>query len=436
MAKNNTPEVKTEQKVQTKYDRKMEARRQQKLKDERQAKITKIIVALIVIVIAAAIVISVAGSIIRKYTALNGAYIKVGDQEMTKLEYDYYYETTVNNYLSSMASMLPYIGLDTSKDFADQQYDENMTWKDLFDSMTVEQIRQTKALTDDAQKSGFTYDSTAEYESFVTEFKEAADSSGVSVKEFYKENFGSYATKKNTEPFIREGMLANAYYDELLETNTPSDEDIKAYYEENKQDYDKVDYRSFTFTADVSAEATEEEINAAMDEIGAKAEEMMQARMDGSDFEELCIENSSDEAKAGYEDPETEYSLSEGRYYSGITATVADWLYEDNRQEGDITVLKDEVYNQYYVVEFVRRYYDEADDTNISSTIASQRVSEYLSTLVENYPVTDIKGELKYLTIVDVDTDENTEITEEVPETSESEEEGTSTDESADGNAQ
>ena len=436
MAKNNTPEVKTEQKVQTKYDRKMEARRQQKLKDERQAKITKIIVALIVIVIAAAIVISVAGSIIRKYTALNGAYIKVGDQEMTKLEYDYYYETTVNNYLSSMASMLPYIGLDTSKDFADQQYDENMTWKDLFDSMTVEQIRQTKALTDDAQKSGFTYDSTAEYESFVTEFKEAADSSGVSVKEFYKENFGSYATKKNTEPFIREGMLANAYYDELLETNTPSDEDIKAYYEENKQDYDKVDYRSFTFTADVSAEATEEEINAAMDEIGAKAEEMMQARMDGSDFEELCIENSSDEAKEGYEDPETEYSLSEGRYYSGITATVADWLYEDNRQEGDITVLKDEVYNQYYVVEFVRRYYDEADDTNISSTIASQRVSEYLSTLVENYPVTDIKGELKYLTIVDVDTDENTEITEEVPETSESEEEGTSTDESADGNAQ
>ena len=436
MAKNNTPEVKTEQKVQTKYDRKMEARRQQKLKDERQAKITKIIVALIVIVIAAAIVISIAGSIIRKYTALNGAYIKVGDQEMTKLEYDYYYETTVNNYLSSMASMLPYIGLDTSKDFADQQYDENMTWKDLFDSMTVEQIRQTKALTDDAQKSGFTYDSTAEYESFVTEFKEAADSSGVSVKEFYKENFGSYATKKNTEPFIREGMLANAYYDELLETNTPSDEDIKAYYEENKQDYDKVDYRSFTFTADVSAEATEEEINAAMDEIGAKAEEMMQARMDGSDFEELCIENSSDEAKAGYEDPETEYSLSEGRYYSGITATVADWLYEDNRQEGDITVLKDEVYNQYYVVEFVRRYYDEADDTNISSTIASQRVSEYLSTLVENYPVTDIKGELKYLTIVDVDTDENTEITEEVPETSESEEEGTSTDESADGNAQ
>ena len=436
MAKNNTPEVKTEQKVQTKYDRKMEARRQQKLKDERQAKITKIIVALIVIVIAAAIVISVAGSIIRKYTALNGAYIKVGDQEMTKLEYDYYYETTVNNYLSSMASMLPYIGLDTSKDFADQQYDENMTWKDLFDSMTVEQIRQTKALTDDAQKSGFTYDSTAEYESFVTEFKEAADSSGVSVKEFYKENFGSYATKKNTEPFIREGMLANAYYDELLETNTPSDEDIKAYYEENKQDYDKVDYRSFTFTADVSAEATEEEINAAMDEIGAKAEEMMQARMDGSDFEELCIENSSDEAKAGYEDPETEYSLSEGRYYSGITATVADWLYEDNRQEGDITVLKDEVYNQYYVVEFVRRYYDEADDTNISSTIASQRVSEYLSTLVENYPVTDIKGELKYLTIVDVDTDENKEITEEVPETSESEEEGTSTDESADGNAQ
>lgn len=399
MAKNNTPEVKKEQKVQTKYDRKMEARRQQKLKDERQAKLTKMIAMIIGIVIAVIIVVSIVTPIIRKNTALNGIYVKVGEHEMTGLEYDYYYETTVNNYLNSMSSILPYLGLDTSGDFSKQQYTENMTWKDMFDEMTVEQIRQTKALVDDAGKAGFTYDTTTEYESFVAEFKAAADSAGTSVNEFYKMNFGTYATEKNVAPFVKEGMVANAYYDELLETNTPSQEEVKAYYEENKRDYDKVDYRSFTFTADVSAEATEDEINAAMDEIGDKAEAMMKARQDGGDFEELCIQNASEDMKEAYEDTETEYSLNEGRYSSAIATVVSDWLYEEGRKEGDITVIEDEVNHQYYVVEFLNRYYDEADDANISSTMASQKVSEYISALIEGYQVTDEKGNLKYLTI-------------------------------------
>ena len=55
--------------------------------------------------------------------------------------------------------------------------------------------------------------------------------------------------------------------------------------------------------------------------------------------------------------------------------------------------------NRYYVVEFIKRYYDEADDKNISDTIANERVAEYVSQLVGNYTVTDNKGELKYLTV-------------------------------------
>lgn len=404
MAKNNTPEVKTQQKVQTKYDRKMEARRQQKLKDERQAKLTKAIAAVVGIAIVAVIVFSIVSPIVKKSQALNGTYVKVGEHELTKLEYDYYYETTVNNYLSSMSSILPYLGLDTSGDFSKQQYTETMTWKDMFDEMTAEQIRQTKALADDAAKSGFTYDTSEEYESFLSEFKTAADSAGTNVNEFYKTNFGTYATEKNVEPFVREGMIANAYYDELIETNKPSAEEVKAYYEEHKREYDKVDYRSFVFTPELSAEAAEDEINAAMEELDARAQAMMQARQSGGDFEELCIENASEDAKASYEDPETEYSLSEGRYSSGIPTVVADWLYEDGRKEGDLTILKDEDNHQYYVVEFVNRYYDEADDDSISSTMASQKVSEYISALLESYQVTDVKGDLKYLTIAQEET--------------------------------
>lgn len=398
MAKKNTPEVKNDQKVVTKYDRKIEARKQQKIKDARQEKIVKTTAAVIGILLAASIIISAGISIVGRSTALKGTYIKIGDKELTRLEYDYFYNSAVSSYLTAYSSILPYMGLDTSTDFDKQQYTDQLTWKDMFDEMTVEQIKQTKAMADDAAENGFEYDVETDYESFKTNLETAASSAGVSVGAYYKQSFGKYATASNLEPFIKENLLAGAYYEKLLADNAPSEDEIKAYYEENKQSYDKVDYRSFTFTADLDAEAGDEEVNKAMDELKTKAEAMMKARQDGGEFEALCLENAAEENKANYENADSEYSLSEGRTYAGIPSVMAQWLYEDGRREGDITVLADETSRQYYVVEFIRKYYDEADDANISSTIASQRVTEYASSLVENYEVTDVKGDLKYLT--------------------------------------
>ena len=91
---------------------------------------------------------------------------------------------------------------------------------------------------------------------------------------------------------------------------------------------------------------------------------------------------------------------------------MADWLYDDARVEGDKAVLEDTENDRYYVVEFIKRYYDEADDEKISDTIATQRVSEYMTALVEKYQIIDTKGHLKYLTI-DTQATEETEATEE-----------------------
>lgn len=399
MAKKNTPEEQTKQKAQTKYDRKMEARKQQKIKDQRQEKLTKTVAVLFSVAFIAVIVVSIAFAVVKKNAVLNQTYVKVGEHDLTQLEYDYYYQTTVNNYLNTYASIMPYFGFDSTKDYDEQEYMDGMTWKDMFDEMTVEQIKQNKAMTDDAAKSGFTYDTTEDYENFVNGIKEAANTAGVSVSEYYKTNFGAYATEKNVEAFVKESLIASAYYDNLLEQMAPSDEEVKAEYEASTKDYDKVDYRSFTFTADLAEDASEEDISAAMDELKTKADSMMKARQNGTDFEELCIENASEDNKANYEDAETEYCLSEGKYYSGISAQMADWLFEDGRTEGDLTVIEDETSHVYYVVEFVGRYYDEADNEKISDNLASQKVTEYINSLSAGYDVTDVKGELKYLTI-------------------------------------
>lgn len=409
MAKKEEPSVKTEQqKVQTKYDRKIEARKQQKLKDQKQERVLKIVGIVVLFAVVAAIAASVLISVVNKNRALNGTYVKIGDHELTRLEYDYHYDTAVNNYLVTYASILPYMGLDTSVDFAKQQYSDEMTWKDMFDRMTVSQIQQTKGMIDAAKAEGFTYDATEEYEAFSESVRESASSAGVTEADYYTQIFGEYATKENIKPFILEGMIASAYYDYLIEKETPTAEEVESYYNEHVMDYDKVDFKSFTFTTELTSESTEEEISAAMDEAKEKAEAMLAALKDGADFEQLCIDNASEDQKADYEDAETEYCLSEGRYYTGVTAVMADWLYADGRSAGDRAVLRDDIYNQYHVVEFISRYFDEDDKENISALIANERVSEIVYSFEDTYTVTDVAGDLTYLTL-DLGSDEDAE---------------------------
>lgn len=400
MANKTAPEAENEQKVMTKYDRKMEERRIQKEKDKKEEKRMKIIASAVGVVLIAAIVISVARPIIAKQTALHGTYIQIGSHNISKLEYDYYYNTQLQN----NSYMLSYYGLDVNADLSTYMISDNMSFKDMYDSMAVEQIQQVKAVADEAKKNGFSYDAETEYEAYMEDLKSFVEEQDFDINGYYKETYGPYATVSNIAPFEKEGMLASAYYQELLEQNKPSDEEVKAYYEEHKTNYDKVDYRSYTFTTDLEEDASEEAAAEAMEKIKADAEEMAKSRKEGTDFNELCLSYASEESKENYEDPENDYSLAEGRYRSSLTTVMADWLYDDARAEGDIEVLEDTNSNRYYVVEFIKRYYDEADNDRISSTLSNEAVTEYVSGLEEEgYQVSDPKRNLKYLTITATD---------------------------------
>ncbi len=401
MAKNKKPQTNSGNKARTKYEIKMEERKKQEEKDKRDAKMLRIGSIAICAVIIAAIVISIAASIMNKKAAKKDAYVTIGNHSVTKLEYDYYYSLLKSNYMTNYASILSYMGVDASQDLDNQQYTEEMTYKDYFDQLTVDQLKQTKALADDAKANQFSYDDAEDYANILSGIEAGAKAAGVSESNYYTSMYGKYATKKNIEPFIREGLLAEEYYNYLIEQNTPGEQEIKDYYAENVQNFDRVDYHSFSFPANAGADASEEDLNKAMADAKNKADAMMEARKEGIGFKELCHENASEENKAVYENEETNPSLREGAYYSSTPQSISGWLYEDGRKEGDIAVLEDADNNQYYVVEFVKRYYDEADDENISNMISSEKVSEYIQGKMENYTVTDLKGELKYLTLED-----------------------------------
>lgn len=396
------------EKPMTKYDRKMEARRLQAEKEKKARIRAWITGGAVVAVILAAVLYSSLSGVFAKKAALNDTYISVGEHDLTKLEYDYFYSSIVNNYLTTYASILPYIGLDTSTDFSEQMYDENLTWKDAFDQMTVEQVRQIKALVDDAKKQNFDYDTDADYAAFQTDFAETADEAGVSEEEYYTAVYGTYATESNVAEFIKETLLASAYRDHLTEQNTPSDEDIDAYYEENKKEYDKVDYYAVAFAADVAEDASDDEAKAAMEKEKSRAEEMKRRLEAGEDFETLSEEYfpaEADEEETGEEedaDPEETEETEAHRKtttYTYVADAYGDWLYDESRKSGDLTVAEDEENHTYHVVKFMERIYDEDSKENISSKLASEKVNEYVEALLSSYEVKDVKGDLKYLTV-------------------------------------
>lgn len=379
-----------QQEYKTKYDRKMAERAIEKKKEERQLKIMKIVGVILCVAVVVAIVAPIITNAVKKQQVLNGTYVKIGDHELSELEYDYYYYSAVNNYIGTYGSFMSYLGLDTSVDFDKQQYDETMTWKDYFDQMTVnEQIKPIFALLDEAQKNGFTYDATEDYDAYVASLQEAADNAGVSLSVYYKNYFGPYATTSNVEEFIKSGYVASAYYEQMVKDNAPTAEEVKAHYEENRNAYDQVDYKSIAFeTPEFDEEATDEEKAKDLEDRQKQAEEAL-----------ASIENG---------DTVDGFELTEGAKYAAVPSSAAEWLFDDARAEGDIQVFTDDSTSNVYVVQFVKKFYDEANDETISSSLASQTVSAQLQEVADSYEVVDVKGDLKYLTIPETTAEDTT----------------------------
>lgn len=377
-----------QQEYKTKYDRKMAERAMEKKKEERQLKIMKIVGVILCVAVVVAIAAPIISNVVKKQQVLNGTYVKIGDHELSELEYDYYYYSAVNNYINTYGSFISYLGLDTSVDFDKQQYDETKTWKDYFDQMTVdEQIKPIFALLDEAQKNGFTYDAAEDYDAYAASIQEAADNAGVSLSDYYRNYFGPYATASNVEDFIKNGYIASAYYEQLVADNAPTAEEVKTYYDENRNAYDQVDYKSIAFeTPEFEEDATDEEKAKDLEDRQKQAEDVL-----------AQIENG---------DTVDGFELTEGAKYSAVPSSAAAWLFDDTRAEGDIQVFTDDSTSNVYVVQFVKKFYDEANDETISSSLASQTVSAQLQEVADRYEVVDVKGDLKYLTIPETTTEE------------------------------
>ena len=377
VTENKEQKEQTEQKVMTKYDRKVQKRKEEKEKEKKEERISTTVG----IVFLVALVCLVASFPIRTYLATHETYVVINGEEVNKVEFDYVYNTSKNNYITQYGSYLSYFGLDTSKDLSTQMYSETLTWKDYFEQNAVESLKQNKALMAEAKAAGFTYDTTDEYNTFKETIKTSAAAAGVSDKEYVRSIYGSYATMGRIEEYVKNDMVMNAYYQKLQEDNAPSDDEIQSYYEENKATYDSVDYRLTTIEADLPTESTEladpvEET--AADTTGttdgtAATDSTQDTAYQPSDAE---IAKAMEDAKVLADDAEQTVAKDgeahENEKKSSVNYLISDWLFDDARKAGDTTVITNDNSHCYYAVAFEKRYLDETPSADVRVIIPTE----------------------------------------------------------------
>ena len=377
VTENKEQKEQTEQKVMTKYDRKVQKRKEEKEKEKKEERISTTVG----IVFLVALVCLVASFPIRTYLATHETYVVINGEEVNKVEFDYVYNTSKNNYITQYGSYLSYFGLDTSKDLSTQMYSETLTWKDYFEQNAVESLKQNKALMAEAKAAGFTYDTTDEYNTFKETIKTSAAAAGVSDKEYVRSIYGSYATMGRIEEYVKNDMVMNAYYQKLQADNAPSDDEIQSYYEENKATYDSVDYRLTTIEADLPTEPTEladpvEET--AADTTGstdgtAATDSTQDTAYQPSDAE---IAKAMEDAKVLADDAEQTVAKDgeahENEKKSSVNYLISDWLFDDARKAGDTTVITNDNSHCYYAVAFEKRYLDETPSADVRVIIPTE----------------------------------------------------------------
>ncbi|MBO7386516.1 MAG: peptidyl-prolyl cis-trans isomerase, partial [Lachnospiraceae bacterium] len=241
----------------------------------------------------------------------------------------------------------------------------------------------------DAEAKGFQYDTEEDFKTFIDGVATKAKEDGVSVSDFYKNNFGEYASEKNLASYIKETFYVDAYLTKLVDDNMPSEDEISSYYEENKKEYDLVDYRLFLSSPEIGEDDSDETKEAAIAAAKEKAEAHADEIKGGADFEEAAGKYEDSEAT------EEDAHLIDDMTYGYISSVYSDWLYEEGRTEGDTESFADEENNRYYVIQFVERSVPEDVNTTIGTTLSNDAVNAYKEELIKNYETKDVAGELR-----------------------------------------
>lgn len=284
------------------------------------------------------------------------AAMTVGDYNVSVPMFNYFYTSTLNNYVNS--GYLNYGLIQQGVPLSQQTYmgsfgsEDGPTWEAQLIDETKSQISNTVNLYLAAKEAGHTLtdDDKAAIEENVKSVKKSAKDNGynffgLTTDWFLADYFGKGCNLENYREFAELTQLCQSFAEAKEADFLPSADDIKAEYAENANDYDLVTYALYT-------------VNAAAD---------------GKDENEADTYSDDAIAKAKADADAAAKSLPEEaavatKNYANITSSInedaAKWLFDGARKEGDTSVFSSAEGKTYYVVRFDGR---DVNDYNLAN---------------------------------------------------------------------
>ena len=298
--------------------------------------------------------------------------LTVGDTQLNNTELTDFCMDSVTNCYSQTGNDAAIFGLDVTKPLNQQVMDPETgeTWADYFVNTAKTNATSVYALYGAAVKEGFTMPeaqqnsvdstiSTLELYSTIYGYKDA--------NQYLKAIYGSGASLESYRSYLEKTMLASAYQTAYADSLTFTDADLRAAEADNYNKYSSYAYNYYNLPVSKFLEGgtTDENGNTTYsDEEKAAAQQKAEAAAKSLTGEEITTAQALDAAIAALSinaDNDTAMSTRyDDQSYTGINSTIAQWLSDSSRKEGDITYLANsttdadgkETINGYYVVRF------------------------------------------------------------------------------------
>ncbi len=295
--------------------------------DRRKSNIKYTVIGVIVVVILAALLLLNSAWAARTITA-----VTIDGEDYSAAELNYYYSASYMNFYSTYAAyMSSGMFFDPSLSLGDQQYTEDMTWRDYFLETAVNTMTEVQLLNNAAEEAGFVLSEEyeAQYAETVESFKtEWAMYGYSSLEQYINLSYGKGVTMEMLETELYRNYVASAYSEAIFNGYEYSTAELDAYYAEHANELDMITY-TYVNSIDGSLDVN-----------------TIAAAVNGTDEE--TFHNYMHDNHEGIEPTTMMYPGS------SLSAAYSEWLLDGSRQAGDATAIESES-GASYVVMFLDR---------------------------------------------------------------------------------
>ena len=327
-------------------------------KKRRKTNIQYTVVAVLLVIVFAFIFIYNSAIPTRRTTA-----VTIDGQKYSAAQLNYYYSNSYMNFYNTYGDYVSYgMFFDPQTSLADQQFSEDMTWREYFLQSAVSDMTQIHVLNAAAEAEGFTLPAEEQehFEQELAQLESAWPELGYSsLEQYINLNFGKGVDMNMIREELYRTEVASAYAQQKLDSFDFSADELAAYYSEHADELDTI---SYAYVADYSnvldAEAAAAAVNGT----------------DEDTFTDYLVEN--------YEDLSLTSTFNTG---SELPEGYAEWLLDAARVPGDaaaftvedtpyVVMFLDRAAEDYHPVDF-RHILIRAEDTDGDGAFSDEEIA-------------------------------------------------------------